>query len=253
MKYIAVFVLIPLIIGISCSREAKNDHSLTIDEYRKMGIPEITKRWDAEDYSTAMRVLSEIKWSRPFELPAKDSQKSGALFNHLLNPENMPSLYSDPIALHEKALQYLDILKGYEDLSNLYTDPRLKKQYYHRELMEISLRELKIGQDMLDHGEKLRNSVDPVDQSMLEGFPTIQENFVSLLQNTIALQSNSSQFLATDIAAASDSIYLSILRNKDWMDSNAIENLKNAINVAIDSAATEAIKSKYTELSGLLK
>ena len=104
-----------------------------------MGVPDPERIWDDEDFSRALLTLSEIKWEKPFELPVKDSKKSGLLFNRMISHDNMKFMQDDKLRLAEKGYELLIYLRVYENLSDLYTDPRFTKQYYHRELIAINI------------------------------------------------------------------------------------------------------------------
>jgi hypothetical protein len=249
-KTINTFLL--LLILYACGRDHTKDQSLTLDAYTKMGIPDPNVIWDSEDFSMAFLKLSELKWKQPFQLPMKDSRKSNKLFQRLVSHENMAFMQDERVPRAEKAYRLLDYLRVYEDLTDLYTDPRLKLQYYHRELIEINIQKIMLAQKMLDLGAEIRKSKDPGDVMMSRGYSSIRENYLSIVHNTLLLQSKPFLFLDSDLNMLSDTIHNSLVGNQSWLDSVSTDELKQTLQMAIDSAATDHVQKRYVEVYGLL-
>jgi len=84
--------------------------------------------------------------------------------------ENMSFLQNDTIPLHEKAYIIKSFLVVQSDLVDLYTNIRMKKQYYNRELVYLYIFELNITQKMLDLGNEINESEVPADIAMQSGY-----------------------------------------------------------------------------------
>ena len=252
MRYPVFLILVLFIICISCHKTYDKDYSLSIEEYQELGIPDPNKEWNNNDFSDAYYVLSELKWKKPFELPVKDSKKSGLLFSHMVSLNNISFLEDDSLALNEKATRMMGILQVYQNWIDLYKHPRYKTLYYHRELNDIYIYRLHITQRMLDIGDEINKSDVPADILMQSGYEFIQKNYLAGLFSFMEIQSNSSNFLKKDLEEMADSISASILRNKDWMDSVATNDLKKSLLVVMDSTSSDSIRNKYIELTELL-
>lgn len=252
MKYAIFIILGAVIINVSCNRGTNKDYSLSLEEYRNMGIPDPNKVWNSEEIGIAIDVFSGIKWQKPYILPRKGSEKSGVLFERMISPENMLFLQNDTLKLHDKAYMLLEFLQIFEKWKDVYTHPMWKKQYYHRELVDININDVRVTEIMVDVAMKIMKSDDPVDIMLQSGVPNIKLNYISSLVNAFNLQSNSSQFLVKDMELMTDSLSASIDRNRAWMDSIAVDRLKNSINVVLDSTSSEYIRNKYLMVTDLL-
>jgi tetratricopeptide (TPR) repeat protein len=244
-----VFVIaITLISCFSCTEKQK-DSSLSVKEYIELGVPDPNKQWVMDDFLQAYSVLARIKWDRPFELPAKDSKKSGLLFDHLLSLENMSFLKDTSMSLNEKAERISEFSKVYEYWMDVYTNPVIKKNYYHRELIDIQLFNLRLTEVMLNLAQEINKSDDPADAALKYGYESIKMNYLTALNNDLKTQSNTSQFLKMDLDRMADSVCASVMRNKDLMDSSAVIELKQSLRLVTDSTSSDYIRSKYNSLA----
>ena len=55
-----------------------------------------------------------------------------------------------------------------------------------------------------------------------------------------------------DLERMTESIGSSISKNKDWMDSSATNDLKQSLQVVMDSVSSDYIRKKYIDLTELL-
>ena len=234
-----------LIVCGSCRKSSTNDYSLNLEEYQKMGIPEPNKIWTLNEYSAAFGSLMELKFNKPFALPVKDSKRSGALFNRMISFENMSFLNDESIPLNEKAHLIKEYLDVHGEMIDVYTNIRMKKQYYHRELIDINIFGLSLAEKMLDLAKEINESEDIIDISMQSGYRSIQMIYLFGLEDVLENQKHSSQYLNEDLETLTDSLTNSVLRNKDWLASTDIKDLKQALLVVIDSTSSNSIKEKY--------
>jgi hypothetical protein len=230
----------------SCSK-SNVDKSLTIEEYMKLGVPDPTKEWHMDDFSQARAALGKIKWDKPYQLPMKDSKKSGSLFDHMLSPINMSFLNNQAMSLNEKAERISAFAKVYDYWIDVYSNPVINN-YYHRELIYIQLFNLGIMDNMVALGMEINKSDDPTAVVLQYGFSSIKRNYLDCLTTDLKTQSYASRFLEKDLDTMADSVYTSVIRNKVWMDSNAIIDLKQSLKIVIDSTSSEHIRETYKNL-----
>jgi len=252
MRYIIFLIFVTVIINVSCNRGSNRDYSLSLKKYREMGIPNPNKVWNLEEIGIAINVFSGIKWSKPYILPRKGSKKSGALFERMISLENMTFLQDDTLQLHDKAYLSLEFLQLFDKWSEVYTNPIWKKQYYHRELAEININEVRLTEIMVELTKDVMASKDPVVMMLQAGVPQIKLNYVSSLVNALNLQSHSSQFLNKDLELIADSLSSSIMRNNEWMDSLSKVKIKKSIDIVLDSTSSDYVKEKYLDITGIL-
>ena len=127
-----------------------------------------------------------------------------------------------------------------------------KKQYYHRELVDVNINEVRVTEIMVELTVKIMASNDPVDVMLQSGIPQVKLNYVSSLINAMNLQSHTSQFLEKDMELLTDSLSATIMRNSSWMDSVSVDRLKNSISVVMDSTSSEYVREKYGMVTGVL-
>ncbi len=249
MKYTVIIILIGTILfNISCESKRNRDYSLSLEEYEEMGIPDPKKVWGITEIGIAIDVFSGMKWDKPYNLPRKGSKRSGVLFDRMISLENMQFLHNDTVKLRDKALLSLQFLQVFEKWKDVYTHPMWKRQYYHRELVDININEIRVTETMVDLTKQVMASNDPADVMLQQGVPQVKMNYISSLINALNLQSYTSQFLEKDLELLADSLSATISRNKVWMDSISMDRLKKSMNVVLDSTSSEYVKEKYEML-----
>lgn len=232
----------------SCNKQNDSDHSYTLEEYKKLGMPDYDTVWNIEDYETAFFVLKTLKYGKPLDLPAKDSEKSGLLFSRMVNIENLSFLEDDSLPLYEKAQLikwYFDIYPG---LMDVYTSMVMEQQYYIRELVEIDIFAVKMAQEMLDLGNKINASDHPEDVDMQSDYPSIQQMYLNLLGGLLAKQQHASQYPEQTLEFFSENLSSSLIRNMHWFDEDASEGIKQALLAVVDATSSRKIKNDYSEL-----
>lgn len=124
----------------------------------------------------------------------------------------------------------------------------MKKQYYHRELVDINIYGLSVAEKLLVLADEINESEDIEDINMQYGYRSVQMIYIAGLNYVLENQKHTSQYLNDDLKILTDSLTNSVLRNKDWMDSIITNDLKQALNVVIDSTSSNYIKEKYSML-----
>ncbi len=241
-----VFSMVLLLFS-ACSTKNK-DHSIGMKELKKMGMPDCNKIWSGKEYTKAYSILMNIKNQQPYKLPRKGSEKSGEVFDRLINPENMSFLHNDTIPLHIRAQAILRFLGTYEDIIDIYSNILMKKQYYTPELVDIYLFGLDIMQEMLILGEKINQSDDPNAVAYQEGFPAIQQFYITMLLKHLKVQINNSEYSNEELEKLSKGISESINKNLNWFDQAQKDTLKQEMQTVINAASTEKIKAEYEAL-----
>ena len=246
-----IFVIAFMLIScFSCTTE-QADNSLTVEQYIKLGVPDPWSEWNMEDFSQVHVALTRIKWQKPFQLPRKDSEKSGLLFEHMLSFDNMSFLNNNELSLNEKAERIAAFVQVYDYWMDVYSNPIITN-IYHRELIDIQIFNLGVTERMLRLAQEINKSDVPTAVALQYGYKSIQMNFLNCLTNDLKVQSRTSQFLKRDLDRMADTVYAAVLRNKSWMDSRTISDLKKSLNLVMDSTSSNHIRSKYTSLQKAL-
>lgn len=238
-------------VSFSCVNRSQ-DNSLTVEQYMKLGMPDPRTKWDMEDYTQANNVLAKIKWQRPLELPAKDSEKSGLLFDHMVSLEYLSFLQDSTLSLNAKAERISDFTRVYDHWMDIYTIPILSQNPYQREMLELRIFNLRMMEAMVNLMHEINESDDPADVGLQYGHKFIIENYLTSLHTDLKAQRSTPDFLEPDQERLTDSIYASVMRNKEWMDSLTLSELTQSLHAVIDSTSSNYIRNKYTDLEKLL-
>jgi len=249
--YFLLILVLPLFLD-SCKNPNDTDHSLTLEEYRELGMPDCDSVWNREDYSNAFVVLANVKREKPFALPIKDSQRSGVLFYRIISLENLSFLQEDSLYLHEKALLIKSYLSVYDEIIDIYTNILMREQYYNPELVEIWIFGLRFTQKMLDLAHEINESEDPANVRMQSGYPSIQDLYLLFLTDVLEKQQHTSQYSEKDLELLTDSLSSGVRRNMEWFDEDASEKIRQGMKAVIDSTSSLKIKTDYRDLIEIL-
>jgi len=249
--YFILLLVIPMMMG-ACNRPDKRDSSLTLEEYRKLGVPDEDTIWSLGDYAEAFNVLIDLKRDQPFALPTRDSKKSGVLFSRMINLENLSFLQDETLPLSEKA----HVIKVYVEVQNrfidVYTNILMKKQYYNQELVDIYIFGMGVAQQMIDLAHEINESEDPADVRMQRGYRDIQDLYVMDLTDQLRRQLQTSEYPEKALELLTDSVSSSVRRNKVWFDEDDSEKIRQAMLTVIDSTSSRKIINDYRDLIEIL-
>ena len=250
-NYFLLILILSISLG-SCKKPNETDRSLTLGEYQELGMPHYDSVWSYEDYLTAFFVLNTLKYDKPYALPVRVSEKSGALFARIINIDNLSFLQDETLPLHVQA----DMIKWYGstlmELMAVYTNIGTKNQYYILELFDIDIFAVRVAQKMLDLGNEINESEDPSDIVMQADFPEIQKMYLNHLVQLFEKQQHTSQYPKQTLELLADSLYSSVSRNMHWFDEDASALIKQAMLTVIDSTSSRNIRNDYIELTEIL-
>ena len=247
-----IFIFILILISFSSCKNAPKDLSLSTEELQIKGLPNCDTIWTNDDYSKAFSVLMNVKNNTPFSLPIQGSKKSGEVFAQLIDKENMAFVHIDTIPMSLRAHGIFSFFGVYEDLADLYFNILLKEQYYNSELVAINIFGLDVAQNMIDLGHKINMSEDSDDVAMKSGFASIQSLYLDVLYNALDENMEISKYKTDDLEILCDGISISAQKNLDWFDDTTKENIKQKMNLVLESTTSEKIKAEYTKLIGIL-
>lgn len=244
----STFLIVFILTGsFSCTKK-RVDHSLSLNEYRKLGVPDPDNKWEMADYIQTRSVLAKLKWESPLQLPAKDSEKSGLLFEHMLSLDYLSFLQDSTIVRSEKARRISEFRLVYNYWLDVYTNPTLKQNYYSREVTNIHLFNLTVTEAILKLAREINESDDPADIVLRYGYVSIKSAYLAYLKNYLQPATYGPENFNEDLEKLSDSICHSVLRNREWMDSSAVSTLRQSLRLAMDSISSDEIRDKYMRL-----
>ncbi|HLT71284.1 MAG TPA: hypothetical protein VKZ75_01470 [Cyclobacteriaceae bacterium] len=248
-----VFLIVFLVTySFSCT-ERREDHSRSVEDYMTLGMPDPDSKWTMEDYKLAHNVLAKIKWEHPEELPVRDSEKSGALFEHMVSLEYLSFLQDTAMSLNAKAERISEFTRVYEYWIDVYTIPILQENPYQREIMDLQVFNLRLMEAMLNLAHKINKSEDPADVALQYGYESIRQNYLTSLSTGLKTQRRTSGLPDHEMEWMADSIYASISRNREWMDPGMRSELSQSLHSVIDSSKSDYIRNKYRTLEESLR
>jgi hypothetical protein len=242
------FPIVLILVFIASCADKKADNSLTIEAYKDLGMPDPSKNWDMDDYTQARNVLTRMKWERPTELPVNDSKKSGILFEHMLSMDYLSFLRDSTITRSEKARRITEFGRVYDYWIDVYTIPTLPGNYYNREIIDIRLFNLRLTEAALNLAHEINRSDDPADIALQYGYPSINRAYLECLNTYLQPPNYASEFEGPDMERMVDSIHQSMMRNKEWMDTSTVNQLKHSVRSVMDSTSSGQLRDKYERL-----
>ena len=248
---VIVLFLIILVNG-SCKNIFRKDLSLTLKEYQSKGMPEINIVWPQSKLMEAYNSLLTVKTKSFHSLPRKGSRKSGAVFNQLLNKENLSFIDDPEKPLREKALDTQPVGLFVSELSRLYTDNFKTEQYYSEELIEIFIYEMYVRKRMLGLAEQIMQSTDPETISMQAGRNGIVRGYVNLITTLIRNQEKTEAFSARQLKKLTNEVAISLKETIQYLDPETKKIISSEIKKVTDSSVSASLKKTNEELLQLL-
>jgi len=249
------YVLLILILSVSlnsCKKANDTDHSLTLVEYKELGMPDYNSVWSMQDYSNAFYVLNTLKYENAKALPSRESERSKVLFSRMISIDNLSFLQDETLPLYAKAELIKWFVNTLMELKVAYTTIGSNTQYYIRELIDIDIFRVSVAQKMLELGNEINESEDPSDVDMQSDYPAIQLMYLNILTELFELQQYTSLYPEQTLELLSDSLSASVKRNMLWFDEDASALIEQAMLDVIESTSSRKIKSDYRELTEIL-
>lgn len=245
-RIVSAVLLVLILFSSSCNQELSNDKSLTLKEYKRLGMPDLNKLWESHDFYLTYAVLENIKSSRPFELPVKGSNRSGLIFEKMISLENMDFINDATLPNIHKLGMARNYLKIAENWISIYSYVHNGRQYYHKELTYTYLFGLEVTEILLDLNEDPHSANEQ--ENITSGINPIQSIYLSGLFNLLQQQGNASQFDESDHELIAKEVTRSINQNKSWIDNTVQSDLKEVLQAIIDNEAVEVSGLLYSEL-----
>ena len=232
----------------SCNKQGE-DHSYSVKEYIRLGIPQINRPWTNDEFVSAVNILRLIKERDSLALPRYDSKRSGDLFKHMISMENLAFLKGELFSLHDKTFMLQNFLNIEGMLTGIYMNRQSGLQYYSKELTRLYIFAITITQKMLDLAYEINISENRDARCMKSGLPAVQHIHEKMLIYVLKEQGHTDSYATDDLEIMGDSISAAIRRNMDWFDSRTIAFLRTELMTIADRSGSEKIRNDYLDLS----
>lgn len=253
MKNSIFLILILTLLMGSCAKMENTDHSLSLEEYARLGMPDHSRIWDINDYSYAFLVLNTLKVQKPEALPSRSSERSAVLFKRMISKDNLSFLDDESLQLWTRADKIKWFINTMMELKVAYTLIGVEQQYYAGELMDIDIFRITVLHEMLALGQRINESENPSDVAMQADFPHIQQMYVDLIMELLEEQLKSEHYPRTSLELLSDSISASVRNNLDWLDKDAKGAIEEAMSRVMDQTSSRRIRLEYQKITELLQ
>jgi len=249
---IALFLII-LATG-SCKSGSKKDLSLTVEEYRKLGMPDHNKTWTNDDYVNANITLSTLKTNYPLSLPRKNSKKSGEVFSRIVNEANLSFIQDTvfPLRIRAYLIQYFTHFES--ELEQFYSVESEGENYYKEELVDLKILGLFVHEKMLELAWIIMDSDDESDKSIQSGMQAVKHNYVRLIVRLLDEQVKTDEYKTMDLGRLSDKISVSLIKNNEWFLPAERDTIISHIEANTQKFPSEYnIKNNYIKTLKILK
>jgi hypothetical protein len=251
-KTLLIVISILMITG-SCKNSSKQDSSLTVEDYMKLGMPDPDKMWTYNDYINALITLDNLRILDPLSYPMKNSPKSGVIFKRLINKENLTFLNDKNSSLYEKAYIIQNFADFHNKMNGLYAEKSEVKTYYNEELIDIYLFALYVNDQMLDLSVKINKSDDPADIVLQPGQYNIILSYMSLIARLLKEQQRDTIYSSEGLDRFSREISQSLIHNLSLYKQDYGEELASHLQEIADKSSSEIIKKNYLKALEAIK
>jgi hypothetical protein len=148
------------------------DKSLTTEEYYRLGMPPVERRWTKEDLQKAMAVLTKLK-ATPEKLPRFQSPQSGEVFAKLLDREAAKLVMENGQSPTEQLVEINGYLQPVAAALQLYALAAWPRRSLAVEQVELAEPLLFMVVHAIREANLFQKSLDPSDPT----FRTRQQGF----------------------------------------------------------------------------
>jgi hypothetical protein len=241
------FLIIVILVSGACKRLTHKDHSLTVKEYCKLGMPDPGKPWSLKNYYNSHITLGTLKIYNPESLPRKYSRKSSAVFSSIVN-KNILSLFDDPkLQFTAQAMEIQQFARLQNELIGMYGYMEDSSKYYNEELPDIYIFTLCVQDKKLELARKIMNSKELRDINFQSGLPSVVNNYLRVLKIMLTEQVKSKVYPIKELENISAEISRSLMQNNEFFTPDDRQILKSEIQNIIDNAPSEIIKNNYVK------
>ncbi len=235
---------------ISC-KSKREDFSLTMEEYKKFGMPDCSKPWGSDEFMDAFTALEKLKTEKPRSLPRKNSPKSGDCFERFISDENFYFLNSDTMTLADKAYRIQFFAGVPNGLISIYYNFLSKEQYYHDELVEFYVFGMDVIQKKLDLAYQIMESSEMHDRRMQRGLPSVQNSFMEMTNYILRQQLQAGFLNEGDQIRLSRVVSDAIQKNMFWLksfDEKSSKIIKDRISEIIEKTPYPEVRENYKKV-----
>jgi hypothetical protein len=249
LKYILIISLVIVLADVSCKTLFRKDESLSLSEYKAMGLPDINGTWNENILLKVHVTMANVRMKNFNRLPRKDSRRSGAIFAHLLSDKDL-SFLNDTTSLYDKAFSIQSYWNFVNEIGLIYTDNFQTRQYYRNELIEIYIYQLFVRNKMFELADKIDKSNDPVLDGIKRGRQGIVNGYAFMIESLIKKQFNNQTFTRGQMKRLEREVARSLSLNIGFLDQ---ENKREILNTIVEISQKTKTGNISKDLNDIVK
>lgn len=165
------------------------DHSLTAAAYIQKGLPANDRRWAADDYVQAAKVLKAIAGVDATQLPRYSSPTSSAVFGRIVSHENFKVFGSEELNLQQRFVATSGLLQGLGQILVVYGTASDREGLFDSELIELMRYVLEISREVVERADAFAASLpadDPDHDSRMKGRQQMRDGMARVVMGCLS-------------------------------------------------------------------
>jgi len=219
------------------------DYSLTESEYKSLGIPSVTKKWDTVDYYKAVQILQTLKAKNSMGLPQAESKKSAVLFLKLNDVVSILDKYNQNSDKSFNVNVVTSYAKIYLRLLTLYLQPKSSKQFYDTELVDLFITGIKAADRQVDILKRLKET-----EQNKKSFDIFNHGYARFLFGLIEQLGNPQQYSTQNLERLGEKLKAELGLNKRILTVENNKKITLLLSRVEQGPVSSIIKSDCSEM-----
>jgi hypothetical protein len=180
-----------------------DDHSLTADEYLKLGMPAADRAWSGEEMGRAAKALATLAKDDAGKLPRYRSERSGVLFARMTSLQNLEIYHVKKLSLDLRMSPALAYFGATNDVLQLYVSSFMNGVTGDSELMELigsDLRTAAVLLQLVDEELPTLKQSDPKNVQRIAGLEKMRNGLATMTAGALTTLTEASSYRTSERA-----------------------------------------------------
>jgi hypothetical protein len=201
LRVIAWMVLLGLVGCSNSGPQSPADHSLSVEEYIRDGMPPVDRPWSAKDFGMAYSEILTRSQRDPGQLPRYQSPRSGAIFARMTAVENLEPFKDKSKPLDTRIPQGLEYYKTLPNLVRIYAGAHEKGAVGDSEIIELTGHMLRGSVVLLGLIDEFLSTVDKNDgkyANRMKGLALLKQGISTTLSGALVMLTEAQLYRASE-------------------------------------------------------